>query len=137
VIFVVDASVAIKWFVRETFHSEALRLLDHAADLHAPDLLTAEVTNIAWKKCRLGEIANRQARDIAEAIHGGTPLLYPSALFNERALDLAFTLDHPVNDCLYLACAETLGGRMITADDKFHGATVKAAFADRVQPLVA
>ena len=136
-ILVVDASVAIKWFVRETFHSEAFRLLAHPTDLHAPDLLIAEVTNIAWRKCRLGEIAKGQAAKIAQAIHRGTPLLYPSALFNERALDLAFTLDHPIYDCLYLACAELLGGRLITADDKFRSAAVKAGFADRFQPLAA
>ena len=136
-ILVVDASVAIKWFVRETRHLEALRLLDHPADLHAPDLLVAEVTNIAWRKARLGEIGNAQADDIAQAIHRGTPLLYPSALFNERALDLAFRLDHPVYDCLYLACAEALGGRLITADDKFRLAATKAGFADRLRPLVA
>ncbi len=134
-ILVVDASVVIKWFVRETLHTEALRLLDHPADLHAPDLLAAEVTNIAWKKCRLGEIGKSQAEEIAQAIHRGTPLLYPSALFNERALDLAFKIDHPVYDCLYLACAETLGGTLITADDKFHRAAVKAGFADRLQSL--
>jgi predicted nucleic acid-binding protein len=137
VILVVDASVAIKWFVRETRHLEALRLLDHPADLHAPDLLVAEVTNIAWRKARLGEIGNAQAEDIARAIHRGTPLLYPSALFNERALDLAFRLDHPVCDCLYLACAEALGGRLITADDKFRSTGVKAGFADRFQSLAA
>jgi predicted nucleic acid-binding protein len=137
VILVVDASVVIKWFVREALHAEALGLLDDAAALHAPDLLAAEVTNIAWKKSRLGEIAKPQAEEIAQAIHRGTPLLYPSALFNERALDLAFRLDHPVYDCLYLACAEALDGRLITADDKFRRAAARAGFADRVQPLAA
>jgi predicted nucleic acid-binding protein len=135
VTLIVDASVVIKWFVRETLHVEALRLLDNPADLHAPDLLAAEVTNIAWRKSRLGEIGKPQAVEIAQAVHQGTPLLYPSALFNERALDLAFRLDHPVYDCLYLACAETLGGTLITADDKFRRAATKAGFADRLQSL--
>jgi len=135
VILIVDASVVIKWFVREAFHVEALRLLDNPADLHAPDLLAAEVTNIAWRKSRLGEIGKPQAAEIAQAVHQGTPLLYPSVLFNERALDLAFRLDHPVYDCLYLACAETLGGILITADDKFRRAAAKAGFADRLQSL--
>ena len=49
-ICVVDASVAIKWFVREALHEEALRLVDNPDAMQAPDLLVVEVTNIAWKK---------------------------------------------------------------------------------------
>jgi predicted nucleic acid-binding protein len=135
VIFVVDASVAIKWFIRETLHQEALRLLDSPDALHAPDLLAAEVTNNAWKKARIGEIGEGQAMDIARTIRHGTPILYPSALFNERALELAFLLDHPAYDCFYLACAEIVGGPLITADAKFHRTAQKAGFADRVRPL--
>jgi predicted nucleic acid-binding protein len=135
VILVVDASVAIKWFVREALHEAALRLLDGSEALHAPDLLATELTNIAWKKSRIGEIGTRQATEIARAIHQGTPLLYPSPLFTERAIELAFLLDHPVYDCLYLACAEAVGGTLITADDKFRWTAQKAGFADRVRAL--
>lgn len=134
-ILVVDAGVAIKWFVREASHEEALRLLDHPDTLQAPDLLAAEVTNIAWKKSRIGEIGERQAVEIARTIRQGVPLLHPSALFNERALELAFALDHPIYDCLYLACAEIVDGTVITADGKFHGTARKAGFADRIRRL--
>jgi predicted nucleic acid-binding protein len=132
-----DDDVVIKWFVSEALHSEAIGLLDDPAALHAPDLLVAEVTNIGWRKSRLGEIASSQAEEIAQAMRRGTPLLYPSALFNERALELAVQLDHPIYDCLYLACAETLDGTLITADGKFRRAAVKVGFADRVRPLAA
>jgi predicted nucleic acid-binding protein len=135
VILVVDASVAIKWFVREALHEEALRLLDHLDTMQAPDLLVAEVTNIAWKKFRMGEIGERQAMEIAGTIRHGVPLLHSSALFNERALELAVALDHPIYDCLYLACAELVDGSLITADERFRRAAHKAGFADRVQIL--
>ena len=115
-ILVVDASVAIKWFVRESLHDEALRLLNHPDTIQAPDLLVAEVTNIAWRKFRIGEIGERQALEIARTIRQGVPLLHSSALFNERALELAFALDHPIYDCLYLACAELLKPLAIRKD---------------------
>jgi predicted nucleic acid-binding protein len=137
VTLVIDASVAIKWFIREALHGEALRLLDRPDSLHAPDLLAAEVTNIAWKKSRVGEIGKHQAADIAKAIRQGTPVLYPSALVNERALELAFLLDHSVYDCLYLACAEAVSGTLITADAKFRRVAETAGFGDRVRLLSA
>ncbi len=134
-ILVVDASVAIKWFVREASHAQALRLLDRPDTLCGPELLATEVTNVAWKKALRGEIDTDQAVAIAKSIHQGTPRLYPSTLFNERALELAFALDHSVYDCLYLACAETVDGTMITTDEKFCRRARGAGFGDRVQAL--
>lgn len=133
--FVVDASVAIKWFVREALHTEALRLLDEPETLHAPDLLVPEVTNIAWKKALRGEIGKNQAAGIAKAIRQGVPLLYPSALFNERALEIAFLLEHPVYDCLYLACAELNDGVLITADEALGEAARRAGFGRLIRHL--
>lgn len=51
---VIDSGVAIKWFVTEPYTAEARRILDgyRSDDLTflAPDLIYAEVGNIAWKK---------------------------------------------------------------------------------------
>jgi predicted nucleic acid-binding protein len=46
-ILVVDASVAIKWFVEEPLRSQARKLLADRHEFVAPDLLIAEVSNIA------------------------------------------------------------------------------------------
>lgn len=122
---VVDASVAAKWFVREDLHDEAAELLGYQEQLCSVDLLVAEVTNIAWKKLTLGAIPPEQAADMARGIRSGVSLLYPSSLFNERALQLGSELRHPIYDCLYLACAESLGEPLVTADRqlsrKLHG----------------
>ncbi|MBI4482062.1 MAG: type II toxin-antitoxin system VapC family toxin [Acidobacteria bacterium] len=48
--FVVDASVAMKWFVPEAHQDAALRLLDDSCELLAPDFMAAEFGNILWKK---------------------------------------------------------------------------------------
>ncbi len=117
--WIVDASVATKWFVREGLHAEALLLLAQPDRLAAPDLIVAEVTNIAWKKCLRGEITRAHADAMAAAIGGYIAMLQPSFELAERALDLALSLNHPVYDCLYLACAESLGGTLISADVRF------------------
>jgi len=122
VTFVVDASIAAKWFVQENLHAEALLLLARPERLAAPDLIVAEIGNIAWKKCLRGEIPRDQAEAMAVAIAGYIPILQPSTSLVERALDLALKLGHPVYDCLYLACTEFLGGTLITTDSRFQDA---------------
>ena len=133
--YVVDASVAVKWFLRESLHDQAGRLLDHVELLQAPDLMVAEVTNIAWKKCIRGEIPGSQAQTIARAIRQSIPLLRPSAELAEQALDIALALNHPVYDCLYIACAEVTDGILITADEELCRAVRGTDFAPLVQHL--
>ncbi len=133
--FVIDASVALKWFVVETLSEAAEELLFSSADLHAPDLLAVEVTNAAWKKVLRREIGQSQAKLMAVAIHRGGPTLYPSELFIERALEIAFALAHPVYDCLYLACAESLEAPLVTADARLLRTIEGTTFAAMVRPL--
>ena len=118
-ILVVDASIAVKWFVREPGHESAVDLLDRAGQLHAPDLIVAEVGNVAWAKRRRGEIGDAQALAMLAALPGMLERLHPAAPFAERAMELATMLDHPFYDCLYLGLAESLGGTLATADQRF------------------
>src|ERR1700752_5035285 len=113
---VIDSSVAIKWFVAENLHDEAKHLLDSGNDLYAPDLLVIELANVAWKKARRKEIGDRQAREIAIACLDGVPALHPSTDFIDRATEIALDLNHPVYDCLYIACAESIWSVFGTAD---------------------
>jgi len=133
--FVVDASVALKWFVPEALSEAAEELLLSSAELHAPDLLVVEVTNAAWKKVLRGEIRRSQAKLMAVAIHRGGPTLYPSEIFIERALEIALALDHPVYGCLYLACAESLEAALVTMDARLLKLIENTAFRAMVRPL--
>ena len=104
-ILIVDASVAIKWFVKENLHDEALKLLQHYDRLQAPELIVAELTNVVWKKRLRREITKGQAQTIVAAIPNCISVLYPILLDHERTLEIAVFLEHPAYDCLYLACA--------------------------------
>ena len=129
-ILVVDASVAIKWFVEENLHDEALALLQHSDRLQASELVAAELANVVWKKRRREEITQSQARTVVSAISNYLSVLYPIVLDHERALELAVFLEHPVYDCLYLACAERVGGVLVTADRAFLHKVKGSPFAD-------
>lgn len=134
-IYVVDASVAAKWFLRENLHEKALHLLDYEEYLRAPDLLVAEVANIAWKKAVRDQISVKEAQIIAIAVPHYIATLFPSAQLVERAIAMAIALNHPVYDCIYLSCAEAAGGRLITADRRLCEAVRNTEFEDLAQYL--
>ena len=116
--YVVDASVAVKWVVAEPETTKALAFLQHERPkgLVAPDLLIAEVSNVVWKKARLGEIDRLQAIEAAYRIGLTMTRFYPSRLLNRRAIEIAMEIDHPVYDCLYLACAEAENALLVSLD---------------------
>ena len=115
----VDASVVVKWSISEELTENAKLLRAHRLDLHAPDLLLAEFVNVLWKKSRRSEIPDA-ARYLGEvprlkediALHSMPSLM-------GRASRILLALDHPVYDCLYLACAEATGSPLVTADRRF------------------
>ena len=66
--YVLDASVAAKWFLSgtgEDLKSEALTVLQRYADgrlrLVVPDLFWPEVGNILWKESRIGRVSKSSA----------------------------------------------------------------------------
>lgn len=133
--YVVDASVAVKWFVRENLQTMAMRLLDDAPRLHAPDWIVHEVSHAAFKKWRDREIGSEQAMAMVRALPGFMTRLHRSVDFSDRALAIAMVLGHPVYDCLYIACAEAIDGTVVTADKRLQNAVEDTGFAPLVRHL--
>jgi predicted nucleic acid-binding protein len=114
---VVDASVALKWFLTGEPHaSQALAIVQEGASLIAPDFLIAEVCNAAWRSARLGRISQAQVAEIAASLPRFFDELVSATGLAPRAVAIAAQLDHPVYDCLYLALAEAERGGLLTAD---------------------
>src|SRR6185503_15878993 len=61
-VFIVDASVVLKWFLPETLSDAARRLLDSQHQYVAPDLLFPEVGNAIWKRVRRGELTSDEGQ---------------------------------------------------------------------------
>ncbi len=133
--FVVDASVAIKWFLQEPDSARAVALSRQAAQIHAPDLLLAEIANVAWKEAIRKRIAADQARAIAAHIRLSPIRFVPIAALQQRALEIALEVNHSVYDCLYLACAERHEVFLITADKTLMNKTRSSAHAGLVWHL--
>lgn len=114
--WVVDASVAAKWFFPEEAADRARGLLAAAEVLVAPDLLLLEVANVAWKRVTRGEIPAEQARAVTSALPRLFSLLVPATELLGQTLEFALATEHSVYDCAYLALARTRGLPLVTAD---------------------
>lgn len=133
---VVDASVAVKWFVEEPGSTAACAILTSGEVLLAPDLVLVEVGNTAWKKVTRGEITQEQGEAMLRALPlYFDRLVHPDVLI-ARAYALAHRLAHPVYDCLYLALAEQEDVRLITDDQRLMKVVSRTEFRKRVRSLV-
>jgi predicted nucleic acid-binding protein len=115
---VVDASVALKWFVEEDGSAAAAALLMSPEFLVAPDLIVPELCNAAWKAVRAGAMLPEQHAHAASRLAAAFDELAPTALLARRATELSRLLDHPAYDCFYLALSEQRDARLVTADRK-------------------
>ena len=132
---VVDASVAIKWFVAEKRSDVARAVLASGEPLIAPDLVVPEVCNAARKKVKLGEIPEEQGAAVARALPLSFDRLTATADLAPRAFALGHRFDHPVYDCFYLALAEAESATLVTDDAQVLALARKAGLARWVRPL--
>lgn len=133
---IVDASVASKWFFPEVGSPEAEALLAERGPLMAPDLIVAEVCNVAWKRLRSGEIAEAHATRAMAQIGHLVDVLSPLAALAARAIEIARALDHPAYDCFYLTLAEREHTHVVTADHVLLRRVAGTPWARYVRPLL-
>ena len=117
---VIDASVAVKWFVEEAGSPAAHRLLeDHAsgqAILLAPDLLVYEVSNVLLHHpiFRVSDIRSCVARLYELEVD----LIAPSPELVAATITLAATNRVTFYDALYVQLAQHLEVPFYTADQR-------------------
>lgn len=117
-LWVVDASVVIKWYVPEEDLAAALALRAPGVRLATPDLLFVESSNILWKLVRRGEMQPAHASEIIEKIVASPLITYTNESLARDAIDLAMATGVSAYDASYVALAVRLNVRCITADQK-------------------
>mgnify|MGYP001819520434 FL=1 len=130
---VIDASVAIKWYLLEIHAGAALEYLDERFTLIVPELFFAEFGNILWKKSRLGEISIAEAHGILDEIERVPLQQHDIHSLLKPAFELATVHNSSVYDCVYLALAVTGGCQMVTADRKFFDKVVSGEYSGSIQ----
>jgi len=121
--YIVDSSVAIKWYVPEPHSDRAVAILEGAGKgiyhLWAPDLIYSEMGNVLWKKCLKGEIDAEDARKIIGVIMKAFPVgIARSCTLLPSAFEIAYSCRRTLYDCLYIALAVAKKGIFITADER-------------------
>ncbi|MEJ7624057.1 MAG: type II toxin-antitoxin system VapC family toxin [Pyrinomonadaceae bacterium] len=117
--YVVDASVVVKWYVPEIYCDESIRLLEGGNELHVPELLLPEFSNIIWKKVRRNEIDAADGRKMIEAVRQIRFSIHSHKKTILSAYTGAISTGQTVYDWTYLALAISLSCEFVTADEKF------------------
>lgn len=117
-VFVVDASLVVKWFVPEVHSEAARRWLASSHAYVAPDLLFPEAGNAVWKKVRRSELnADEAHRLVADLSRVAVESVAMRALLSD-AVALATSAQITVYDAMYLTLAVRLDTEVVTGDDR-------------------
>lgn len=120
---VIDASVAVKWFLPEAGSDAAAEFLGGSRQLFAPRLIRLEVLSAITRQHRLGNLKEDKARRACEAwyalMDSDALSIMPDEALLDGAVALALRLKHAFLDCLYLAAAQSLDMPLVTADRTF------------------
>jgi len=131
---VVDASLAVTWFVEEPGTPVADRLVREAGregGLVAPELLLLEVTAVLGKRAREGKVQPDYPGVSLRRLRRMPIRLTPDAELLDHAVLLSAAVRHPLYDCLYLALARRLDAQLTTLDK---GLAALARQEDRLWP---
>jgi predicted nucleic acid-binding protein len=134
--FIVDASVAVKWFVAKTDSLVADELSASNHRLFAPRLIITEVANALGRKAIAGMMSVAEACVYLRALpHYLDGFLAVGELI-ESALKNACALRHPIYDLIYLEAARRRDAQLVTADRRFASKIAGTDFARHVTLLV-
>ncbi|MEW6123603.1 MAG: type II toxin-antitoxin system VapC family toxin [Pseudomonadota bacterium] len=132
---IVDASVAVKWFVDEEDTDRATLLLERAERICAPRIILGEVANAIWKTVRRGDMSQELGAEAVADLPRFVTLLFDTDHFMADALRIACALDHPIYDCLYVESARRLKLPLVTADARMARKFSAGPYAQHIIPL--
>jgi predicted nucleic acid-binding protein len=130
---VVDASVAVKWYVKEAGSEKAVALLESEDLLFlAPDIFLSETVNALLRQHRAGQLADEALDEALRDLTFSLPELVSATRLIDRAVAIARAIEHPIYDCPYLALAERWETDLVTADAEFMGRCRERLSADAI-----
>ena len=130
--YVVDASVGIKWFLPEIHSEVASRLQFLNASLHVPAFFHLELGSVLSKRIRRNELTPEEGETILKELKQIPLQKHSDERLFKPAFALALQTKQSLYDCLYLALAETINSRVVTADQKFFSSLGSGEYENRV-----
>jgi predicted nucleic acid-binding protein len=124
-IYILDASVIIKWFIEEKGTKEALAIKkqyeDGEVDIIEPDLLIYEVANVLRYSKYFSETAIKTA--IKSLYDMRIKFFTPSISIMNYAIHISLKTNLSIYDSVYTALSIMLSSPLITADKKLYSNT--------------
>ena len=130
--YIVDASVAAKWFMEEADSNAAARLLADGHWLHAPDYLLIKIDSVISKRIRRKEMSEEDGRKVRTAFRQFPIQSHNFLSLLDPAYEIAISTGQAIYDCLYVALATQLDAPMVTADRRFYRALAHGPFAGQL-----
>lgn len=123
---VVDASVAVLWFVPQQHADLATALLASGTQFRAPGRLRLEAASALLRAVRRRELDEAAARRIMRVLIPAS-VGFDDEIQDERdAFDIAAAHGGSIYDGVYVALARRIGATLVTGDKRMHG-TAQAA----------
>ncbi len=126
---VVDASVAVKWFLPESgepLADEAEALLDQydrkEIQFVVPNLFYVEIASAIWKAVRVGRVSRALGDQALVLLTEREFATVPSLKLLDGAFQIASDYGRTVYDSLYVALAMQTQSQLITADERLANA---------------
>jgi predicted nucleic acid-binding protein len=132
---VVDANVAVKWFIEQNGSDHARRVQAYRGPLIAPGMLVSEMANGLWRHAMRGDVHAGDGVAAISALPWWFHELVEDHLLAETALTLAIELDYATYDCFYLALSRARAAPLVTADKCFINRLDSTAYASNVVHL--
>ena len=132
---VIDASVAVKWFVTEPDSPRAQHLLSSVPTLLAPEIILAEAGGALSRLVRTGQLPLASGVAAVHDIRRYFTELAPLDPLIDEAFATSISLRHPLPDCFYLVLSRRRGVPLITADGEFLRKVAGTADAARMFDL--
>ncbi len=115
---VVDASVWLKWTLKEPDSVLAETLVRTEPDLLVPDFWLNEATNVLWLHVRRKLLTPQEAREGLALLRAQVePTPTAGMGLHEMALEIGITVNHSTYDTLYLAFAIATGASAVVVAD--------------------
>lgn len=131
--FILDSSVAVKWYLPEELREEALKLSARMGagdvELLAPATIGPEVFNALFQQHRRGHLSLDEVRRFFASFDEAPISLFEVDPLTPRAAEISLETGAIIYDALFLALAEEANTVMVTADGKLSTALKDTPYA--------
>lgn len=133
--FIIDASVAIKWFFWEDGSEESLKLLDSLISFYVPEFFLMEIDSVITKKVRRGELKAGEAINKRKQFRRLPYKLISYKEIEDFAFEISTKFPVTLYDACYLSTAIDYEATVYTADIRFFNGVKSSPFNDYIERI--